>query len=139
LANVCRDSSRRDTLVSSQGSITAGRRFGSVIVVYKKNSMYLGVYVGPPTVWEFNLIQGDAGALSQEVVVNIGTAENPKHIFMGEDDFYVYDGSKPIRIGTNRVKLKSSGLSFRAGITPAKLSRQEEQSRLLLLPDDRLY
>jgi hypothetical protein len=98
-----------DTLTTSPGPNTAGRRFGSSLIVYKKNSMYLGVNVGPPNVWEFSLIPGDAGALSQEVVVNIGTPEHPKHIVMGEDDFYVYDGSKPIRVGTNRVKQEVFG------------------------------
>ena len=101
-----------DVLTATSGPITAGRKFGNSIVVYKKNSMYLGVNVGPPNVWEFNLIPGTAGALSQEAVVNIGTPENPKHIFMGEDDFYVYDGSKPVRIGTNRVKIQVFGSLF---------------------------
>jgi hypothetical protein len=98
-----------DTLTSTSGGNTAGRRFGNTLIVYKKNSMFLGVNVGPPNVWEFVLIPGDAGALSQEAVVNIGTPENPKHIFMGEDDFYVYDGSKPLRVGTNRVKQEVYG------------------------------
>jgi hypothetical protein len=93
-----------DTLTSSPGAITAGRAFGNTLVVYKRSSMYLGVNVGPPNVWEFNQIPGSAGALSQEVVVNIGTPENPMHIFMGDGEFYVYDGSKPIPVGTNRVK-----------------------------------
>ena len=93
-----------DTLVGTSGAITAGRKFGNTIIVYKKNSMFIGVYVGPPNIWQFDQIHGTAGALSQEVVVNIGTPENPKHIVMGEDDFYVYDGSRPVPIGTNRVK-----------------------------------
>jgi hypothetical protein len=101
-----------DVMTASPGPNTAGRRFGNAIVVYKKSSMYLGMYVGPPNVWEFNLIPGDTGALSQEVVVNIGTPENPKHIFMGENDFFVYDGSKPVRIGTNWVKLQVFGSLF---------------------------
>lgn len=90
------------TLTSTPGPNTAGRKFGNSIVVYKKNSMYLGVYSGPPNIWDFVQIPGIAGAMSQEVVVNVGTPENPKHIFMGEDNFYLYDGSKPIPIGTNR-------------------------------------
>jgi hypothetical protein len=93
-----------DTLTTTEGPITAGRRFGSTIIVYKKTSMYIGVNVGPPNIWQFEPIPGNAGALSQEVVVNIGTPENPKHIVMGADDFYVYDGSKPIPIGTNKIK-----------------------------------
>jgi hypothetical protein len=98
-----------DTLTQTPGGITAGRAFGNTIVVYKKNSMYLGVNVGPPNIWEFNLIPGSAGALSQEVVLNIGTPENPKHLIMGEDDFYIYDGSKPIPIGENRIKQEVFG------------------------------
>jgi hypothetical protein len=93
-----------DTLTATPGGNTAGRRFGNTIVIYKKNSMYLGVYVGPPNIWEFTLIPGSAGAMSQEVVVNIGTPENPIHLFMGEDDFYRYDGARPVRVGTNRIK-----------------------------------
>lgn len=92
------------TLSPSPGPITAGRAFGTSIVVYKKTSMYLGTYVGPPTIWQFDQIPGTAGAMSQESVINIGTLEYPKHIFMGEDDFYLYDGAKPIPIGTSRVK-----------------------------------
>ena len=95
-----------DTLNASPGAITAVKRFGSTVVVYKKDSMFLGQYVGPPSIWTINAnkLVGDAGALSQEAVVDIGTDENPKHISMGLDNFYVYDGSKPVPIGTNRIK-----------------------------------
>ena len=91
-------------LLSAPGKVRAARKFGDNIVVYKENSMFLGAYVGPPAVWDFRQIPGIAGALSHEVVVNIGTPENPKHIFMGAEDFYVFDGSRPQSIGTNRVK-----------------------------------
>jgi hypothetical protein len=93
-----------NTLEDTSGEITAGRRFGSTIVVFKKTSMYLGVNSGPPNIWVFDLIPGSAGAMSQEVVVSIGAPDNPKLIFMGEDDFYIYDGSRPVPIGTNRIK-----------------------------------
>lgn len=100
-----------DTLTATPGPITAARRFGNSIVVYKKKSMFLGINVGPPNIWEINSrqIPGDVGAMSQEVVVNIGTPENPKHLFMGEDNFYLYDGAKPIPIGTNKVKVQVFG------------------------------
>lgn len=94
-----------DTLKASPGPITAARKFGSQIIVYKQASMYVGTYQnGGPTIWSFSQIPGNAGALSQESVVNIGTPDNPKHIFMGADDFYLYNGANPIPIGTNRVK-----------------------------------
>ncbi len=98
-----------DVLTQTPGGITAARAFGNTLVVYKKNSMYLGVYVGPPNIWEFSLIPGSAGAMSQEVVVNIGTPENPKQLIMGEDDFYIYDGSRPVPIGENRIKQEVFG------------------------------
>jgi hypothetical protein len=93
------------TLTATPGAITAARKYGQSIVVFKKNSMYLGVNVGPPNIWQFDLIPGIAGAMSQESVLNIGTPDNPKLLFMGEDNFYLYDGAKPIPLGDNRVKM----------------------------------
>lgn len=66
--------------------------------------MYLGLYVGPPSIWEFRLLPEDAGALSQEAVVDVGESESPMHIFMGYDDFYAFDGSKAVPIGDQRIK-----------------------------------
>lgn len=94
-----------DTLTATPGAITGLKRFGNHLAVFKKESLFLGVNVGPPNIWEFNQIPGSAGAMSQESIVSIGTAENPKLVFMGADDFYLYDGAKPIPIGTNRVRL----------------------------------
>jgi len=91
-------------LVATSGSIKAGKRFGEGIIAYKSDSMYLGVYVGPPAIWEFRLIPGEVGALSQEVVVNIGTNADPRHLFMGKDDFYSFDGSRPVPLGDGRIK-----------------------------------
>lgn len=86
-------------LTSTPGKIRAGKRFGSMLAAYKERALYLGRYVGPPSVWLFDLVPGEAGALSQEAVVDVGTADNPKHIFMGFDDFYEFDGSQPRPIG----------------------------------------
>jgi hypothetical protein len=91
-------------LTATPGTITAGKRFGEAIIAYKQRSMYLGVYVGPPAIWEFRLLPEDAGTLSQEAVVDIGEAEAPKHIFMGYDDFYVFDGARSVPIGDARIK-----------------------------------
>lgn len=93
-----------NTLTDTPGPITAIRKFGNAIVVYKQQAMYLGINVGPPNIWDFGLIVGVAGAMSQEAVVDVGMPDNPRHIFMGWDDFYMYDGAKPVPIGTARVK-----------------------------------
>jgi len=91
-------------LLSAPGKVRGAKKFGENIIAYKERSMFMGVYVGPPAIWDFRQVPGDVGALSHEAIVNIGTPENPKHIFMGPDDFYVFDGSRPQSIGTNRVK-----------------------------------
>ena len=74
------------------------------MVVYKERAMYIGVYVGPPAIWEFREIPGETGALSQEAIVNVGTSEDPRHIFMGNDDFYSFDGARPVPLGDGRIK-----------------------------------
>lgn len=86
-------------LTSTPGPIVGGKRFGKHVVAFKQRSMYLGGYVGQ-TGWEFDLIPGEAGAITHEAVVDVGTPENPKHVFMGVDNFYSYDGSRPIPIGS---------------------------------------
>lgn len=91
-------------LTDAPGPLTGLKRFGGAVVAFKKSAMFYGVYVGAPTVWDFKQIPGEVGAMTQEAIANIGTPENPKLIFMGADDFYVFDGSRPVPIGTNRVR-----------------------------------
>lgn len=91
-------------LTSTPGKIKAAKRYGSNIVVYKDRSMYLGYFSGSPTGWIFNQVPGDSGALSNEVVVNVGLPESPMHIFMGYSDFYMFDGSSAKPLGANILK-----------------------------------
>jgi len=90
-------------LIDTPGPINGAKRFGDSVIVFKKNSMYRGRYVGAPNIWEFDLIPGEAGAMSQESIVDIGTPDSPKLLFMGEGNFYTFDGSRPIPIAINRV------------------------------------
>ncbi len=86
-------------LTSVNGKITAAKRFGTQVVVYKRDGMYLGQYAGPPFIWEFLDIPSDTGTWCQESVVSIGTPEQPKHFFVGRNDFYVFDGGRPVPVG----------------------------------------
>jgi hypothetical protein len=88
-----------NNLRSTSGKITAGRRFGYQIIAYKLKSMYIGTYVGSGPIWDFQLLPGEAGALSQESVVSVGTPDDPKHIFMGFDNFYLFSGGRAVPIG----------------------------------------
>lgn len=82
-------------LYNSPGEIVAAKRIGNDVAVYKERSMYLGRYVGPPIIWQFDLVAANAGAISQESVIDTGTA----HLFIGRDDFWIFDGSRPRPIG----------------------------------------
>jgi hypothetical protein len=81
-------------LVESGGEISAAAPFGSGCVAYKARAMYLGQYVGPPVVFQFDRIPGEQGCVGPEAVCDIGGA----HIFVGEDNIWLYDGTRPVPI-----------------------------------------
>ena len=113
------------TLDASPGPILGLKRFGETVIAYKLRSMFRGTYVGQPTIWEWPQVPGDVGAVSNEAIVDIGTPEAPVHAFMGESDFYVYDGARPRSIGTNTVKERVFGElnRNRQGVTIAQHDR----------------
>jgi len=82
-------------LVETPGAITALRRLNTDIVAYKGKSLYLGRYEGPPTVWRWQCVSTDVGCESQDAVM---AAQNA-HYFIGSDDIYMFDGSRPVPIG----------------------------------------
>lgn len=64
-------------------------------MAYKANSMYVGRYVGPPLIWQWQRVPGDIGCSGPESVVALDT----RHFFVGPSDFYVFDGTVPQPIG----------------------------------------
>ncbi|SPA24580.1 conserved hypothetical protein [Cupriavidus taiwanensis] len=82
-------------LIDTPGEITGAKALGDDIVVYKDRSMYMGRYQGPPIIWSFLPVPGEIGAPCQEAIVSIGTA----HIFVGYDNIYLFDGTRPQPIG----------------------------------------
>lgn len=81
-------------LLDTPGDIRAARRLGRDVAVYKASSIYLGRYVGKPVVWQWDLVASNVGAISAEAVIDIGTA----HVFIGPDDFWLFDGARPTPI-----------------------------------------
>jgi hypothetical protein len=82
-------------LIAKEGGISAGLPLGDYAVVYKKNAVFLGRYVGGGATFQFNLIPGgDAGAIGQEAVCDIGGA----HFFVSNDNFWIFDGTRPLPI-----------------------------------------
>lgn len=83
-------------IIDQPGAITAGKALGTNIIVYKAQSMFYGVYEGPPVIWAFNQISPNVGTPAQECVVGVGA----RHIFLGTDkQVYEFDGTIPTPIG----------------------------------------
>lgn len=76
-------------LIGSGGAFTAGARLGDYVVAYKATSMFLGQYVGPPVVWQWQQLDGVGGCVGVDALCNVGRA----HVFMGPDDVWLFDGS----------------------------------------------
>ncbi|MBT2300364.1 hypothetical protein J7E70_07790 [Variovorax paradoxus] len=84
-------------LVAIEGAIQAALTLGDYVVAYKQRAIFVGIYVGSPVVWQWNLIPGgEAGAVGQEAVCDIGGA----HFIVGNDNFWLFDGTRPIPLGT---------------------------------------
>jgi hypothetical protein len=82
-------------LTDTPGPITGLRRLNDNIVVYKRRGIYVGTYIGPEIVWSFQLSSADVGAIASNAIASVEYA----HYFMGEDDFYFFDGSRPVAFG----------------------------------------
>jgi hypothetical protein len=88
-------------LVAIEGAIQAAATLGDYVVAYKQRAIFVGVFVGSPVVWQWNLIPGgEAGAVGQEAVCDIGGA----HFIVSNDNFWLFDGTRPAPIGTGVVR-----------------------------------
>lgn len=82
-------------LVEGSGPLTAGLRMGDTIVAYKERCVFVGQYVGGSSVWQWSPPIGDVGCVGVEAV-----ADTPiGHVFVGSDNFYLFDGTRPVPIG----------------------------------------
>ena len=88
-------------LVASPGAITAGAKLGEYAVAYKKNAIFLGQYVGAPAVWDWTqVIGGSAGCVGKDALCDV----NGTHFFVGEDNFWLFNGTQPTPIGDGTVR-----------------------------------
>lgn len=91
----------RGQLVASPGSLVTGLRLGDYAVAYKARSIYLGQYVGSPIVWDWILIPGgEAGCVGKESLCDI----NGAHFFVGPDNFWIFDGTRPKPVGDDQLR-----------------------------------
>jgi hypothetical protein len=88
-------------LVSTPGPLTAGARLGDYAIAYKSRSIYIGQFVDAPEIWHWESVQGgDAGCVGKDALCDLGGA----HFFVGEDNFWLFDGTRPIPLANNQVR-----------------------------------
>lgn len=87
--------SARGRLFDTPGPLTALKALGGDVVAFKQRAMLIGRYVGPPIIWSWQAVPGDIGTEAAEGVASDGT----RLYFWGGDDFYAFDGSRPVSIG----------------------------------------
>lgn len=88
-------------LVSAPGEITAGARLGEYAVAYKERAIYVGQYVGSPSVWDWIPVPGgDAGCVGPDALCDV----NGVHFVVGMDNFWIFDGTRPIPVGDQQVR-----------------------------------
>lgn len=84
-------------LIAVEGAIQAALTLGNYVVAYKQRGIFLGQFVGAPVVWQWELIPGgEAGAVGPEAVCDFGGA----HFIVGNDNFWIFDGTRPVPLGT---------------------------------------
>jgi len=99
-------------LIAGEGKITAAKRFGERIVAFKRNATYIGTYSGAPFVWDWQQAQGNIGCIGKYAAVDVGTAQEPRLLFMGSDNFYAFDGARHEPIGDGLRETVFSELSI---------------------------
>ena len=77
------------------GSFTGVKKFSNGFVAWKKNATYVANYVGAPIVFQWDEIPGDVGCPTGHAAIDIGD----RVAFLGNDDFYIFDGANNISIG----------------------------------------
>lgn len=88
-------------LVATPGRLTAGARLGEYAIAYKERSIYLGQYVGAPVVWDWIQVPGgSAGCVGKNALCDIGGI----HFFVGYDNFWLFDGTRPQPIGDGALR-----------------------------------
>lgn len=84
-------------LVAGEGPITAALPLGDYVIAYKRKGLFVGQFVGSSSgTWAWPQVRGgECGCVGMAAVCDIGGA----HFIVGEDDFWLFDGTAPQSIG----------------------------------------
>jgi hypothetical protein len=87
-------------LGNDSGAITAGLEFGDRPILFKRNAMFIGEFVGPPEVFRFQEVPVKAGCIGKDAVCPVDAGL----FFVGPDNFWVFDGARPVPIADGQVR-----------------------------------
>ena len=82
-------------LLDTPSPVTAFCRMGDMFVAFKERAMYMGYYSGSPFTWTIQRIPVFSGCVASEAIIEL----EGMIFYPGIDDFYVFDGTYPKRIG----------------------------------------
>jgi hypothetical protein len=84
-------------LDATPGPITGLHRLRDGVAAFKRRSLFMGSFVGPPFFWQFNGISDQVGLMNQDACVE---ADDVLY-FLGPDDFWRFDGATLSRVQNN--------------------------------------
>ncbi len=76
-----------------EGQLLRFVRHGDFLVAYFDRSVHLIAHVGAEALWSIDKHVSGVGPVSPRAIANLG----PFHVFMGEQNFYMYDGTSLVR------------------------------------------
>lgn len=68
-------------------------------VVFQERAIWRMTYVGPPLVFQFDAVEGARGTPAPGSICKLGAVV----AYLGEDGFYVFDGTNSTPIGANQI------------------------------------
>src|SRR6185312_9811576 len=79
------------SILEPTGPFTAAIKFRDGVVAFKESSMFLGTYVGPPTIWQWQRISSDIGCAGKYMVASAADVI----YFADQHGIWRFDGSYP--------------------------------------------
>lgn len=100
-------------LLQSPGAIVAGATFSDLVIAWKRESMYVGRFIGGDEKWQFNMISPYIGCYGIEAWAAVPGGV----IFAGPAGVYFFDGSapRPIDAGIRRTLTEIAKLDNNLG------------------------
>jgi hypothetical protein len=104
-------------LLGTGGQVRAIVGAQNYAVIIQDKNIWRGEYVGPPTIFNFNLAEDNRGTKLGNTVITDGR----NTYYLDEDGFYLFDGVQSIPIGANKVddwfkKDLASNFSYRISV-----------------------